>query len=210
MASRKGSSQSDLDKELQSKREKQLEEIISIVERVEICLEKARGMRAQYALLSSVSLGLYDEVDKLTKKAPSEPVTDLVLSQVNDVIREVKELAQDDPYVQRLNEFVAAGDNPEQRDVVIVLRQLRQGLERFGDTISPRIKKLANMLNEATTVQVALQLFKEGKMAISPENVDEFGFAHSEIWFTGKDMFDQHFDWNRLDRINFNSYFPPC
>ena len=210
MASQKSSSQSEVAKELKSRREKQLEEIISIGETLDNCLEKARGMRAQYALLTSVSLGLYDEVDKLTKKAPAEPVTDLVLSQVNDVIREVKELAQDDPYVQRLNEFVAAGDNPEQRDVVVALRQLRQGLERFKATISPRVDKFSRMLNEAITIEVALQLFQEGKTDISPENVDEFGFDHSGIWFTGNHLIDQYFDWSRLDRINFSTYFPTC
>ena len=30
-------------------------------------------------------------------------------------------------------EFVAAGDNPQHRDVVVVMRQLRQGLERLAE-----------------------------------------------------------------------------
>lgn len=208
MATRRSSSKYEDEKSLKEKRGKQLEEIDSIVKRLQDCLEKAKAMRSRYALLSSVSHGLYEEIDKLTKKAPAEPVTDLILSQVNDVIREVKELAADDPYVQRLNEFVAAGDNPEQRDVVVVLRQLRQGLARFEDTITTRINTNTSKLNEATTIQVALRLFQEGKEDISLKNIDDFGFGHSDVWFL--DDFRRPFDWNRLDRIDFKTYFPSC
>ena len=66
----------------------------------------------------------------LTKKAPAESVTDLALNQINDVIRDVKELLQDDPYIQQLVEFIPAGDNPELRDALLVIGQIRQGLKR--------------------------------------------------------------------------------
>src|SRR6266446_8540260 len=88
--------------------------------------------------LESVALGLYEELDKLAKKAPADQVTDLALEQTNDVIREAKELLSDDPYIQRYKEFVAAGDNPEHRDVVMILRQIRQGLSRFTEGVQSR------------------------------------------------------------------------
>jgi len=209
MVSQKSSSKLESEKALRERRAKQLEDITPIVEALKECLAKLMVMRAQHKLLSSVSLGLYEEVDKLSKKAPAEPVTDLVLSQVNDVIREIKGLVKDDPYVQRLEEFVPAGNNQEQRDFVVVLRQLRQGLQRFEDTITPRIDEFATKLKEAATIKLALQVFQEGKKKISPYDVDEFGFGHSNVWFIGYSG-DQDFDWNRLDRIDFNTYFPTC
>jgi hypothetical protein len=80
--------------------------------------------------------GLYDEIDKLAKKAGADQVTDLALEQVNEFVRDAKTLMPEDAYVQRQKEFVAAGDNPEHRDVVFVMRQLRQGLERFDAKVT--------------------------------------------------------------------------
>ena len=167
------------------------------------------AIRSQHKLLSSVSLGLYEEVDKLAKKAPAEPVTDLVLTQVNDVIREIKGLVKDDPYVQRLQEFVPAGDNQEQRDFVVVLRQLRQGLQRFEEAITPKITDFSNKLEEATTIKLALRIFIDGKRQVSPDDIDKFSFGHSDIWFSGH-FGDEHFNWDRLDKIDFETYFPTC
>ena len=209
MTPRKTSSKSEKATDLKERRAKQQEEILAIVGVLGDCIAKAKDMRTQYKLLSSVSLGLYDELDKLSKKAPAEPVTDLVLTQINDVIREIKELAKDDTYVQRLNEFVAAGDNPEQRDVVVVLRQLRQGLERFEATIDPRIEDLTDKQKEATTIQLALQLYMDGESNVTPTDMQDYGFLPSRGWFTGYST-DQHFDWDRLDRIDLHTYFPPC
>ena len=75
MAPRKASSKSETVAALKERRAKQQEEILSIVNVLEECIAKARGMRIQFELLSSVSQGLYDELDKLSKKAPAEPVS---------------------------------------------------------------------------------------------------------------------------------------
>jgi ElaB/YqjD/DUF883 family membrane-anchored ribosome-binding protein len=128
-AKKSNSGVSDKVTELKQTRIAQLSQIQEIIAKIEPILKKASGyQKSQVNLLESVSLGLYDEIDKLAKKAPAEPVTDLVFAQMNQVIRETKELVEDDPYVQRLQEFVAAGDNPQHRDAVVVLRQVRQGL----------------------------------------------------------------------------------
>jgi hypothetical protein len=209
MTPRKSSSQSQAAIALNEKRSKQHEDVISIADALEECIAKAEKMHSQYVLLSSVSKGLYDELDKLSKKAPAEPVTDLVLTQVNDVIREIKELAKDDLYVQRLNEFVAAGDNPEHRDVVVVLRQLRQGLERFETTINPRIADFNHKQNEAHTIQLALQLFIEGNSDFTYSDMEDYGLVLSDVWFIGY-ISKRTFNWDRLDRTDLHAYFPKC
>ena len=89
-----------------------------------------RTKRAYYMLLSEVT-GLYDEMDKLAKKVPNEPVTNLQLKILNSFIKKAKRLLSGDTIIDEVEVFVAAGDNPEYRDAVTVLRQARQGLERF-------------------------------------------------------------------------------
>lgn len=83
--------------------------------------------------LTSFTEGLYEELDKLAKKAPSSPLSDLATQRVNRAIRDAKELmASYDPYIAELAEFVPAGENPEVRDAVLVLKEIRQALERLN------------------------------------------------------------------------------
>ncbi len=85
----------------------------------------------RYLLLASVTQALYEEVSKLATKAPKETLTALGLQKVNDAIRDVKALLPDDPNLQAITIFEPAGDNPEYRDVVLILSLLRAALERF-------------------------------------------------------------------------------
>jgi len=87
-----------------------------------------------WAALKSFTQALYDEMDKLQKKAPSAGLSDLATKRVNRAIKDAKELmAEYDAYVTELSEFVPAGDNPEVRDAVLVLREILQALERLDD-----------------------------------------------------------------------------
>ena len=87
-----------------------------------------------WAALKSFAQGLYDEMDKLQKKAPSSGLSDLATKRVNRAIKDAKELMEaHDSYVTELSEFVPAGDNPEVRDAVLVLREILQALERLDD-----------------------------------------------------------------------------
>jgi hypothetical protein len=87
--------------------------------------------REAFPALESELLGLYDEIDKLAKKAPNEPVTNLQLKIINNVISKSKAMLAGDTFIDEVEIFVAAGDNPEYRDALTVLRQIRQGLDRF-------------------------------------------------------------------------------
>src|ERR1035437_5893272 len=122
--------------ELLERRKGQLAELVQVVETLTKKLNDLRQMKQKADLLQSVSLGLYDEMDKLAKKAGADEVTDLALEQANDFIRDARMLMAEDPYVQRCKEFVPAGNNPQHRDVVVVMRQLRQGVERFDTNVT--------------------------------------------------------------------------
>lgn len=191
-------------------RAKQLDQLIEAIAYLESRLQSGREQRKQLTLLDSVSLGLYEEVDKLSKKAPAEQITDLVLEQVNDIIRETKQLAGDDTYVQRLNEFVPAGDNPQHRDAVVVLRQIRQGLDRFKQNLDSSLSSLSSRLDEARCVRAALQLYLGGHTTVEVKNIDTndtdiFSFHLPSFWKTG--TYPEVFNFSRLDEIDIRSRF---
>jgi hypothetical protein len=184
-----------------------IEDIIDGIKNRITELDESRSK--QLPMLDSVSEGLYEELDKLCKRAPAEPITDLVLGQVNDIIRETKSLAQTDPFVQKLNEFIPAGDNPQQRDVVVVLRQIRQGLQRCRNHLSRHEEKLSNSLLEAEGIQTALYIFIEEKEEATEEYFEaekrEYDVLDRNHWFTDDDP--RCFDYEKLDKINLKAYF---
>jgi len=73
-------------------------------------------------------------MDKLAKKAPSAAVSDLAMNRVNRAIKQAKELIGPfDIYAAELAEFVPAGENPEVRDALLVLREITQALQRVDE-----------------------------------------------------------------------------
>lgn len=170
----------------------QLEQIQGIITDLKDRQRRSYESSKKLSLLTSVAVGLYEETDKLSKKAPAERVTDLMLEQVNDVIRETKELITDDTYVQRLNEFVAAGDNPELRDVLVVLRQLRQGMQRYEQVLSSFQLRALKVISEAQTVATSLEYYLEVSEAPTKSYVKEILDTIDEDWFK----------WSTIDRVD--------
>ena len=97
--------------------------------------ERAERRSAQ---LQSVVSVLHAELDKLARKWPTQMVTDLMVQRVNKTIHESHELMdqEGDDFLQQIAEFVPAGDNPENRDVLLVLAELRAALSRFRSKYS--------------------------------------------------------------------------
>lgn len=84
----------------------------------------------EWELIASELEGLYREADKLSRKTPASTISDLELHSVNNITKSVKQLLSGDPFIDRLNEFEPAGNNPEYREIVLVLRQMIQGMNR--------------------------------------------------------------------------------
>jgi len=189
-------------RQLRTEQQAQIEEAITTLKtRLQHCMQNQR----QLTLLESVSLGLYTEIDKLSKKAPAEAVTDLALEQINDVIRETKQLIDSDPYIQRLNEFVAAGDNPQHRDAVIVLRQIRQGLERFSKDIGSLMNILGSRLKNAKGIHTAIQLDLAYGSPVEDKQLQQYGADLSPEWLSRD--YPKKFNFNKLDSTNIIEYF---
>ena len=85
--------------------------------------------------LASAVESLYTEVDKLAKKWPTMPVSQLTLDRTNKAIRAVRKLLETEAndFATDINEIVAAGDLPEHRDVLLILGELRAALQRFKE-----------------------------------------------------------------------------
>lgn len=191
------------------RRKGQLTQLDQVVDVLTKRLDDLRQKKQKVDLLQSASLGLYDELDKLAKKAGADQVTDLALEQVNEFVRDAKALMPEDAYVQRQKEFVAAGDNPEHRDVVFVMRQLRQGLERFDANVTSLQTRWKESLADARGVRVAVQLLQEDDCeAVSKGDLDEHEVAVKDRWWVEIDDFQEPvFSVDVLDRTNILSYF---
>jgi protoporphyrinogen oxidase len=89
--------------------------------------------KERHAQLVSVADGLYNELDKLARKWPSMPVTERQVTKVNRLLGAVRQLLEDegDEFADALDEVVPAGDMPETRDIVLILREARDALDRF-------------------------------------------------------------------------------
>lgn len=116
-------------------------------------LENSRQKKSRLALLVSATDALYKEIDKLNKKAPAMSVSDLTLDRVNKSIKSVKALMdeEDDDFIDEINEFLAAGDMPEYRDVSLILSQLRQGLQRFRNSNEKYWRELEETAKELSS-----------------------------------------------------------
>lgn len=189
---------------IRQRREQQLQQVLELIPILQEGTEHYQEAKDQQGLLESVSLGMYDEIDKLVKKAPAEQVTELVLEQVNDVIRGTKQLVQEDAYVQKLMEFVPAGDLPELRDVLFVIRQVRQGLERFGQIVTDREHTASRLLEEAMAVKAAIECYLEGVSSVSEDALGAKGASAPSTWMGS---YPHYFDFKRLDRTNIQEYF---
>ncbi len=183
----------------------QLEQVTLAVPRLKAQAQLNASNSKQLGLLKSVASGLYEELDKLCKKAPAEPLTDLALVQANDLISEVKQLIAGDQFVQKLAEFIPAGDNPQHRDAVIVLRMIRQGLDRYEKQLQALSVQTSRLLNEAKAISGVLHLFSERDYWLDEGELKKRGVVVPSAWQT--DSFPHRFDFNKLDRTDLTAYF---
>jgi len=100
---------------------------------------------------------------------------------------------------------VPAGDNPQHRDAVVVLRQVRQGLARFRQKLEPLIKQLKGHLINAKGIEKALELYLNGHDLVTGKSLKGYGTSVSDFWINTDYPYD--FDFSKLDKINLTDYF---
>lgn len=166
----------------ESRRNLQLRQLETAIEQLSALAATLKTQRQRLDLLQSVSFGLYEELDKLAKKSPADEISPLGLEHVNELIRDAKVLSPDDLYMQRCKVFVPAGDNPQNRDVVMVLRQIRQGLDRFDTALSQRATKTSTLLGDSRGLRVTVQLLLQGVERPSEDQLHANKVDVSNYW----------------------------
>jgi hypothetical protein len=172
-------------------REDQLEVLVSLAQNLDTVARDLRSRAKQRAALDDHVTGMYEEVDKLAKGKSLLQVSDLVLEETNAVIRQTKSMITDDVHLDRVKEFVAAGDNPVYPDVLVVLRAVRQALHRHEEQLDRAIKRVTSRLLEAYTFIPAIRvLLDTGELptrrAVQTEagafaNLDDGWFDHDRL-----------------------------
>ena len=191
------------EREIRDKRADQLRRAEQQLEALEGEVRTAREHKARHQALSDHLIGFYDEVDKLAKGKALMEATTLIVEQINDVIRDAKSIINDDPYLDRVKEFVPAGDNPVYPDVLLVARSVRQCLGRTEKGFGEREKRAVKARRQARTIVAALRHFDEHHGRPSKGDVEErLGASAPEEWLFEDNDGDSYFDFARLDELD--------
>jgi hypothetical protein len=111
----------------------------------------------RYLDLVSASDAIYGEVSKQAAKWPTMPITERTLERTNKLINAVRELLKDeaDDFMSDITELVPAGDLPQNRDVVVILSEVRAALARFQSRYVNSWKASHRSLEEELAERIA-------------------------------------------------------
>jgi hypothetical protein len=192
------------------RRNRQAQEAQAAVAVLNETLASIRKKERDCHTLDSHLTGFYGEIDKLAKGRSLLAVTDLVVQQINDIVRDAKSLISDDSYLDRVKEFVPAGDNPVYPDVLLVARTVKQCIQRNMHGFSAATAPITRRIREAQTITVAIELAledAENDPLVPRELVDErFEGEINESWFQEFDDGNEYLDLTRLDEIDLKTY----
>ena len=204
--------------EHREKRNRQLVESRDFIQQVEKDLKAKRGRLRLCDELLDHSSGFYDEVNKLAKGRTAFPATPLVRQNANDIIADAKKLVKtkEDVHMDRIKEFVPAGDEPPYPDVLVVLRSVRQCLKRHREKEADSIEALQVKLRIASTAEGALDYFLHDEEA-SEEDKESPSKEIVQAYTNGKisdkcfihysnDYTSYYFAFHKLDSISFKEY----
>ena len=106
--------------------ENQRAELSTISEGLQSSVNQKTEDRSDIAHLKFECQRVYKEIEVLTRKKATEPVTPRMTTRVNELIEDVRKIGDDDKFVRRIKRFVAAGNEPEScfqhnRDIIFPL-----------------------------------------------------------------------------------------
>jgi hypothetical protein len=202
--------------ELVQRRNQQLLDAQKALETLKEQVRSTTSTMKQCDALSSHAKGFYEEINKLTKGKVLIGVTDLAVVQANDIVLDAKKIVKNDVHLDRIKEFVPAGDNPVYPDVLVVIRSIRDSLDRYHVELENSLKTLRGQMERAATVIGALEYVlddetdeEEGdknypsKAAIEPY-VE--GIVSDSCLSKFADSYEKYFDFDQLDRQTVETY----
>lgn len=106
------------------------------------------------------------------------------------MIRDAKSIVEGDTYLDRVKEFVPAGNNPVYPDVLVTMRTLQQSLERCETQLHQEQERLGALLGEARTIHAALQSWQEDEES-TPSKEDilallDLNVKVAQEWLSGE------------------------
>jgi tetratricopeptide (TPR) repeat protein len=192
--------------ETMDRRRAQLADAKAAVDRLETELrEISRREKGRESLADHVG-GFYEEIDKLARGKAMLETTNLAVNEANEIIRAAKELVAGDVHLDRVKEFVPAGENPVYPDVLVSMRNVRQALGRAESQFASLKEAIENAQADAETVLAALELFVEDRIYATKRDVQQ-ALAPSEAidsWFVNTSS-GIHFDYDRLDEVELST-----
>jgi hypothetical protein len=196
--------------QLAARQQQLLVDAEAAVEALQQAQSSARARALALAALASHTEGFYDEIDKLAKGKALFAATDLAVQQVNDIIKDAKGIIAGDPHLDRVKEFVPAGDNPVYPDILLVTRAIQQCLSRCAKDIENGEKESAKALRAGRTVAAGLKCWIEtGQQPTKDEVETEMGSKPLESWFFEADDGESYMDVNRLVKDGVKAPFAP-
>lgn len=198
-------------KELRTRRTMQLGSSQAAVKKLERELRTARKTAKRCEALSNHSEGFYDEINKLAKGKTLVETTPLFVDQTNDIIRDAKDIVKNDVYLDRIKEFVPAGNSPVYPEVLVTVRAVRQSLGRCKADFRVQEKRLIEALSRARTVVGALECFlsdEENAEYAIKENVEAFvvGGVDDSCFSSDTEGGVERFDFDQFDSQTLEEY----
>ena len=201
---------------LRERRNKQLAEARAALATLKGDLSANGTVLRRCAALSDHSLGFYEEIARLAKGKALMAVTDLMVAQANDIIRDAKTIVTKDVHLDRIKEFVPAGDNPIYPDVLVTIRSVRDSLVRFNTEFEVKLKRLRERLQTVKNVIGALEYFLDDenddeeneKSFPTRDAVREYvnGPLIGSCFFHDSENDEDCFDFYKLDQHPFQEY----
>ena len=203
-------------KALIEKRNKQISDYRDAIYTLEDKVECNREATDDCNALIDHTSGFYDEIDKLTKGKALVGVTDMTVELANDIIRDAKKNIKGDAHLDRIKEFVPAGDNPVYPDILIVVRTVRQSLERQRQRLTNNLETLNTQIQTARTAIGALQYLLnnhkdpalDDRIVPGPDAIEPYvqGLIVRSCFTKYLDSKATYFDFDRLDRETVAEY----
>lgn len=198
-------------KKLRAERTAQLEKAKNTLEQLQVELRTLRKKAKSREALANHLVGFYNEIDKLAKGRSLIEATPLVVDQANDIIRDAKQIVENDVYLDRIKEFVPAGNNPVYPDVLVTIRVVRQSLYRCGKNLEKQEERILGALTKARTVVGALECFLSGEESSEfalKEDVERYvvGNLDDSCFYANEDAGQDCFDFDDLDSQSVEQY----
>jgi hypothetical protein len=186
--------------ELRQRRLAKLQAVEPVVQEAEKALQLVRERIRRRNALADHLQAFYAEVDKLAKGNRQLEATDLAVEQANAIIRDAKEMVSGDFYLERVKEFVPAGENPVYPDVLMVAATVQAAVRRAEAALAGEETRLHERWQNARTIAAAARLILDGsEQPLKAEVADALGDKPAGWWFYKDDDGRSYFDVGRFD-----------